>query len=172
MKDFKQIFDAFYPKVYGFVLKSCGQQWLAEEMAHNIFCKLWMHRNNLDLKGKDEKETLAVISSYLFTISRNEVNDYFRECKQIESLREACAIQLCSESRIENSIDAKAALGIIDRVMAVMPPVRREVFSLSRFHNLANDQIAKRLQISKRTVEKHINLALRQLRVELAAYQV
>lgn len=169
--DFKQIFDAFYPKVYGFVFKACGQQWLAEEMAHNIFCKLWMHRDNLDLRGKDEKETLSIISSYLFIVSRNEVNDYYRECKQIQALRESCAVQLCDESRIEQSIDAKAALGIIDKVMAIMPPVRREVFSLSRFHNVTNDQIARRLQISKRTVEKHINLALRQIKVELAAYQ-
>ena len=56
MKQFKEIFDAFYPKVYGYALKAGGQEWLAEEIAHNVFCKLWMHRDNLSLKGKDDKE--------------------------------------------------------------------------------------------------------------------
>ena len=39
-------------------------------------------------------------------------------------------------------------------------------------HNMTNESIAKRLKISKRTVEKHISLALGQLKLELAAYQV
>ncbi len=138
MKQFKEIFDAFYPKVYGYALKAGGQEWLAEEIAHNVFCKLWMHRDSLSLKGKDDKEAMSVISSYLFVVTHNEVNNYFRECKQIEQLRENFAVQLCCESRIEQTIDAKT----------------------------------KRLKISKRTVEKHISLALGQLKLELAAYQV
>lgn len=59
MKQFKEIFDAFYPKVYGYALKAGGQEWLAEEIAHNVFCKLWMHRDNLSLKGKDDKEVMS-----------------------------------------------------------------------------------------------------------------
>lgn len=98
--------------------------------------------------------------------------NYFRECKQIEQLRENFAVQLCCESRIEQTIDAKTALGIIDRVVEGMPVVRKEVFTLSRYHNMTNESIAKRLKISKRTVEKHISLALGQLKLELAAYQV
>lgn len=171
MKQFRDIFDSFYPKVYGYAIKTVGQEWLAEEIAHNVFCKLWMHRENLSLRNKDDREVMAVISSYLFIATRNEVNSYFRECRQIEKFREDFAIQICSESRVEQTIDAKCALGIIDRVVNEMPVARKEVFVLSRYHNLANDVIAKRLKISKRTVEKHINLALRQLRLELASYQ-
>lgn len=87
-------------------------------------------------------------------------------------MRENFAVQLCCESRIEQTIDAKTALGIIDRVVEGMPVVRKEVFTLSRYHNMTNESIAKRLKISKRTVEKHISLALGQLKLELAAYQV
>ncbi len=172
MKQFKEIFDAFYPKVYGYALKAGGQEWLAEEIAHNVFCKLWMHRDNLSLKGKDDKEVMSIVSSYLFVVTHNEVNNYFRECRQIEQLRENFAVQLCCESRIEQTVDAKTTLGIIDRVVEGMPAVRKEVFTLSRYHNMTNESIAKRLKISKRTVEKHISLALGQLRLELAAYQI
>lgn len=173
-KRFKEIFVAFYPKVYGFALKSCGQKWLAEEIAHNVFCKLWMHRNSIGLFKDDNDDDFPVnaLSGYIFVITRNEVNDYYRSKKQIEKLRSSFAEQLCYDARVEQRIDAETALELVDEVIEVMPPVRREVFTLSRFHNYTNDQIAKKLNISKRTVEKHINLSLNQLRFELSAYQL
>lgn len=51
-----------------------------------------------------------------------------------------------------------------------MPHTRRRVFSMSRYLELSNAQIADMLGISKRTVEKHISNALEQLRNELATY--
>lgn len=171
-KQFKEIFEALYPKVYGFALKAMGREWLAEEIAHTSFCKLWTHRNNLELKGRDASDVLSLVSGYLFVITRNEINDYFRERVQMERYRAAFVSQMCIETRIEQRMDAATALQIVDRAVDTMPSVRREVFSLSRFHNLTNDQIARKLGISKRTVEKHVQLALSQLRLELLAYQV
>lgn len=171
-KQFKEIFEALYPKVYGFALKALDQEWLAEEIAHTSFCKLWTHRNNLEIKEKDVSDSLPLVSGYLFVITRNEINNYFRDRAQIEEYRAAFVSQMCVETRIEQRIDAATALEIVDRTVEAMPSVRREVISLSRFHNLSNDQIARKLGISKRTVEKHIQLALSQLRMELLAYQV
>lgn len=52
------------------------------------------------------------------------------------------------------------------RVMAVideMPPKRRDVFLLHRIDELTYPQIARKLGISIKAVEKHIHLALKQL---------
>lgn len=46
-------------------------------------------------------------------------------------------------------------------------PQRRTVFVLSRYGNLSNREIAARLDLSVRTVEKHLELALRELRKAL-----
>ncbi len=48
-----------------------------------------------------------------------------------------------------------------------MPPVRRQVFLMSRQYNLTYKQIAESLGISVNTVETHIVLALRFLREQL-----
>jgi RNA polymerase sigma-70 factor (ECF subfamily) len=45
-----------------------------------------------------------------------------------------------------------------------MPPQRRTIFKMSRYENLSNMEIAIRLNLSVRTVEKHIELALKDLR--------
>jgi RNA polymerase sigma factor (sigma-70 family) len=54
----------------------------------------------------------------------------------------------------------------LSRVMAgidAMPPRRREVFLLHRIEELTYPQIARRLGISVKAVEKHMHLAMRQL---------
>ena len=48
-----------------------------------------------------------------------------------------------------------------------MPQKRREVFILSRREGLTINEIAVRLGISPRTVNKHIQLALRAMRSAL-----
>ncbi len=54
----------------------------------------------------------------------------------------------------------------LKRVMAAieaMPPKRREVFLMHRVDELTYAQIARRLNVSAKTVEKHFALAMRQL---------
>ena len=45
-----------------------------------------------------------------------------------------------------------------------MPEQRRRVFSLSRYEELSNKEIAERLNLSVKTVERHMTAALSQLR--------
>ena len=51
-----------------------------------------------------------------------------------------------------------------------LSPKSREVFEMSRTQGLTNREIADTLKLSKRTVEKHIQLVLRQLRKKLYKY--
>lgn len=45
-----------------------------------------------------------------------------------------------------------------------MPEQRRKVFSMSRQNGMSNQEIADNLQLSIRTVERHIYLALQELK--------
>ena len=44
-----------------------------------------------------------------------------------------------------------------------MPPQRQLIFRMSRYEHLSNREIAERLGLSVRTVDKHIELALKDL---------
>ena len=53
---------------------------------------------------------------------------------------------------------------LIDMVVETMPPQRKLIYQLSREVGLSNPEIAEKLQLSKKTVENHLNLALKELR--------
>lgn len=53
---------------------------------------------------------------------------------------------------------------LIDMVVDSMSPQRKMVYILSRVRGLSNDEIAVKLGIHKKTVENHLNLALRELK--------
>ena len=59
----------------------------------------------------------------------------------------------CARLRLERLIQALGAL----------PPMTRQVFWLHKLEGLTHPETAKRLQISKSAVEKHVSLALKHL---------
>ena len=52
-----------------------------------------------------------------------------------------------------------------------LPPQRRTIFALSRQENLSRQEIARRLGVSVRTVDKHLELALREIRLRIKDFQ-
>jgi RNA polymerase sigma-70 factor (ECF subfamily) len=61
-------------------------------------------------------------------------------------------------------MDVKELNETLQEAVQQLPPVRRKVFELSRYHSLSHKEISKRLALSVKTVETHISLALKQLR--------
>ena len=53
-----------------------------------------------------------------------------------------------------------------------MPEQRRRVFEMSRYAGMDNQAIADELNISKRTVENHLTLALKKLREALGVFSL
>lgn len=53
---------------------------------------------------------------------------------------------------------------MLDRIIREMPPQRQKIFMMSRYQQMSAKEIAEALDLSIRTVERHIHLALQDLR--------
>lgn len=71
IKTFEILFNAYYPRVKSFAFGMIKDQYEAEEIAQNVFLKLWSNREKLSSDN--------TLSSYIFTIVQNEVYDFFEK---------------------------------------------------------------------------------------------
>lgn len=160
MRDFLEIYRAFYGKVFTFVLSLVRSKANAQDITQNIFMKLWKNRKNLEhIKSMDD---------YLFILSKNACMDYFRKASRKKEIStdvfdEFLLSRIVSSS--EKRIDALSDIEELRHVIESLPSKRRDIFIMSRFDGLSNDEIASILGVSKKTVENQISLATKKIKI-------
>lgn len=159
---FEHLFNQYYLKVRNFAFGFVKQMDMAENIAQNVFMKIWIGRENL-VPDKS-------IDSYIFTIVRNEISDSFRNRGYTIRYLEHAGMMMSGKYEIDSEYNVKEIKEIVRETVDAMPEQRRLVFRMSRWQFLSNDEIAVRLGISKRTVEKHISLALAEIRRKLGEF--
>lgn len=152
---FKALFERYYPLFLSFALKLLKTESTAEDLIQNVFLKIWIGRANLN-ETKNFK-------NYLLVSVRNEVYQYFRQSFRVDDSAE-CPEVVDGSVNIETELSAKELEKRVSGIISKMPPRRREIFNMSRHEKLSNKEIASRLGLSIRTVEKHIENALSDIR--------
>jgi len=147
---FFYIYERYFKRLYGFVLKFIKQKEDAEEIVQEVFVKIWESRNKIDAYSSFE--------SFLFTVaynaSLNRLRKKTNETKYIEHLK--------SLQQINNSpdlIDEIYFNELTSRVQSLLnelTPRQKEIFLMSREKGISHDEIAEKLDISVNTVKKHM----------------
>lgn len=152
-REFKRYFSSRFGRLYNYALSLASDTVAAKDLVQNAFLKLWQNRARLS-------EDKSIDALMMITI-RNEFLDTRRshfESRKIR-LEEAETVPVSG-----HNVEVKEELAHYLSLIKGFPKKRREVFMLSRLQGVPNAEIAERLGIAQRTVEKHINLALRFLR--------
>lgn len=112
------------------------------------------------LDARDLERTLGRARAYLFRVATNLAFDRFRRrrTRGIEESIEAAALQSV-EPTPDQIVGFEQRLAIVRRALLELDPRCREVFLL-RASELSYEEIARRLGISKRTVEREMRQAL------------
>lgn len=158
---YERIFHRYYPMVLHFVKGMLKDDVMAEDVAQNIFMKLWIHRFSLN---KEQS-----LKNYLCVMARNEVINILKSKRnKTVTLRSQVPEPQTSERTVEDWYSYMETSALLQSDIEAMPPQRRTVFKMSRYEHLSNMEIAIRLNLSVRTVEKHIELALKDLRKSMS----
>ena len=147
---FEEIFIHWQPHVYAYLIHRTKNPAFAEELTQLTFIKLWDSRRTLSHDHSLETQ--------LFRIARTTMIDGIREQQRRKRLQQE--LEKPGEGSVHTAIHAIDMAGAIN----ALPPVRKKVFLLNRMHGYSYKEIASELSLSDRTVEKHISLALKQLR--------
>jgi RNA polymerase sigma-70 factor (ECF subfamily) len=153
-KIFRQFFMEYYPKVKAFITFFVKSEATAEDLSQDVFEHVWKH--------KDFLTNLKSLNAYMFRMAKNSAINYLNH-KTIEEIHSASYVPL-EEYSIEEKLYVRELELLIQLTVEKMPQQRRRIFEMSRIKNLKNAEIAEKLNISKRTVEAHLNLAIKQIR--------
>lgn len=155
---YEQYFMLMFPKVKAFIQKILKSEEDAEDIAQDVFVKLW---NTPDLL----EDILERGDSYVYVMARNHVFNFIKH-KDIEQTyieneqKKENAEDFPLESEIYGHIYEQELKLLIKMALEQMPDQRRRVFLLNRRDGKSNAEIAELLQLSIRTVERHLYLAL------------
>jgi RNA polymerase sigma factor (sigma-70 family) len=111
-------------------------------------------------------------AALLYTVARNLAISELRKRKSraTDSVGDMSSLQLISEDlRPDEQADMQEQLAAVERAMARMAPKCLEVFRLRKLQELSHAEIADQMDISNKTVERHISRALELCREELLA---
>ena len=97
-------------------------------------------------------------------LARNGALDVFKSRRYLLKSDMATPPEKTGEDRAEHRVEYTETHMRLRRAVEEMPAQRRQVFRMSRFEQRSNEEIAAELNLSVRTVEKHIQLALQDLR--------
>lgn len=152
---FTKLYELHSGKVYNFVLKlSQGDTYLAEEIVQNVFIKLWQVREDID--------PAKSLSSFVCTIAKNMVINVYLHKMHEATYRNAIKYDISQsvEYTTEKEVDYQFLESYIDSLIEKLPPVRRQIFILSRRQHLRNKEIAQQLSLSENTVESQLSKAI------------
>ena len=154
MLAYKQLFLKYYVPVRRFLTVILSDFEMAQDVAQDIFLKVWLNRDGLS----EEKS----IKSLVYTMARNTAVNHLRQ--KSGQLAGDIEDYVVTSSETTEKVEADSLQSYILLRIMKMPQKRRRIFMMSRYDGMKNKEIAARLGLSVRTVEKHIELALKDLR--------
>ena len=156
------LFKLYYAKFVNFADAIIKDRNSAKDIVQEALIKIWANRAGLD-------ENLN-LQNYIYVIVKRLILNYLRDHKPSESLESEVANKLqCTSSGGQDLIViANETRNRIQDIISKMPSQRRTVFVMSRNQGMTNKQIAEALQISVKTVERHMTLALAELRENIS----
>ena len=161
--DFEIIYLKYYNVLMIFASRIVGSNSAAEDIIQDVFTDFWVNKKNVDLSKS--------IKPYLYKITYNRSLDFLKlsDNKNISISNDYLVIENILYSA-HTSFDELNYIDIekeINDCLNKLSERCREIFMLSRHDNLKNKEIAQKLNISIKTVEKHITTALQSLNSHL-----
>jgi RNA polymerase sigma-70 factor, ECF subfamily len=136
----------------------------AEDIVQDVFLKLWNMR--------DEFDFTVPVKPYLYKATTNTAISWLNKNKQLPLGAEISDTDsgLVSSFNAEDKILEKELQVKILQAIDRLPPKCKAIFILSRYEGLKYRQIAEYLDISVKTVENQMCIALDRLRKDLEPY--
>ena len=161
-QSYKHLFLYFHPILYRFSFNILQNKSVSEEIVSDMMLKVWEMGNKLS--------QIQHLKIFLITSVKNACFTYLSSKKYHQSLNESIDnedISVFNEDTPEKLYIYSEVTQRVNKVVGSLPTKCQMVFRLIKEEGLSYKEVSKVLEISQNTIETHMRIALRKIRMDL-----
>ncbi|MEQ9090805.1 MAG: RNA polymerase sigma-70 factor [Balneola sp.] len=159
---FKKFFDRYNAFLLNYLMKRGTAKEAAKDLVQQAFVMIWEKRDEID-------ETKS-LRAFLFRIGYTRMLNLFRDHSKFDE--EAAPDENTIQEEPDDEDNKRAELNIaIEQAISAMPEKRQEVFRLCFIQEFTYKEAAQVLDVSVKTIENHMGLALKDMRESLKEFR-
>jgi RNA polymerase sigma-70 factor, ECF subfamily len=151
----REIFDRYYRPLTLFAIKYLEDAEEAKEIVQELFVRIWARHQEVRISYS--------LKMYLYQSTRNACINHIESQKvKQRRLKDYRSPEIANDHALNLLLESEQE-ELLMRAIDSLPPRCREIFLLSRTGGLQNQEIAKKLNLSLKTVEAQLSIALKRL---------
>lgn len=155
-KAFKYLFERYYERLTAYIISYNHSQAKSEDIVQQSFIDFWENRLKLD-ETKSPK-------AYLYAIAYNKYIDSIKKEKKHEKLFEQLWERALRDRIQEDNETLDLKIQKMRQIIETLPPKCREIIIMNKLEGIKYKDIAKKLDISIKTVESQMRIAFTKIR--------
>ncbi|MFT3903767.1 MAG: sigma-70 family RNA polymerase sigma factor [Niabella sp.] len=160
---YKKLYFHFYPSVYKLACIIVRHETLVEEIVSDVMIRLWTMENRLAY--------VEHLKSYLLTATKNTALTYLKKIREEQPI---CSDDSHEHSSLSDMPDQQLITlelsKIIELTVRALPQKCQLAYRLIKEEGLSYKEACQILQVSQKTLEAHICVALKKIRQILDSY--
>lgn len=150
---FTKLYDRYHQQLGMYLFKITKSPELTQELVHDVFLKTWQNRATLT--------AIRDFRAYLFVVSKNmAINHLKKMAREFQAWQDLVHQGDTTGPEVE---EANQYTTLLDEAIDQLPPQRKQVYILSKHQRLKYEEIAAQMAISRETVKKHLQSAVRSI---------
>ena len=162
---FSLFFDHFYPKMIRFALTYLPTYQHAEDVVSDVLVKL--------LRQQQQLAHIKNFEAYLYTAVKNEALNLIKSKRlkySFTSIEDQSDFLTSDTTDPYETYVARELSELTFKTIEKLPPKRKMVYKFIKDDGLTYREVAQLLEISERTVEVHLKLAMKDIRTVVKRY--
>jgi RNA polymerase sigma-70 factor (ECF subfamily) len=161
----REFFEIFHPKLVRFAAIYTSSINDANDIVSDVFVKLFRNKRRL--------EDIRDIQYYLYKSVKNQCITYFKKRKaelSVDDIEWEETGYIYEIRNPESEFLTKELAGEIEEIINGFPPKRKIIYKMVVIDGLKYREAAEILGLSIKTIENHLSLAVKELRLKIRNY--
>lgn len=155
--DIEEVYNEYHDKVLGYIRSKVNNKEDAEDLCADVFLKVQKKLVEYD----SEK---AGVSTWIYTIARNSVIDFYRGSHVTEELPDELSEEIASDDETDSELLRRETLVELAEALKKLSEEERAIIIYRYYDGLSLTDIQKKTGLSYGQVKLRHNAALKQMR--------